>query len=200
MFVTFEGVEGAGKSSHVARLARELRGAGRTVAVTREPGGTAVGEQVRGILLDPHGSLHPRTEALLFAAARAQLVESVILPALARGEIVLCDRYVHSSLAYQGAARGLGVADVERVNRWATAGLWPDLVVLLDIDPAVGLARSGGGDRIESEQLAFHQAVRRAYLDLAAADPTRFAVVDAARPFDEVAADVHAAVLLKAAS
>ena len=199
MFVTVEGVEGAGKSSQVARLAAELRAGGRTVVVAREPGGTPAGEQVRRILLDadPHGAsgLHPRTEALLFAAARAQLVEEVIRPALARGEVVLCDRYVHSSLAYQGAARGLGLDHVERLNRWATADLWPDLVILLDLDPEEGLARSAARDRIESEELAFHQAVRAAFLDLAATDPSRFAVVDAGRPPDEVATDVHAAVL-----
>jgi dTMP kinase len=201
VFVTFEGVEGAGKSSQVARLAAELRKAGRTVLVAREPGGTPVGEQIRAILLDPNGgTVHPRTEALLFAAARAQLVEDVIAPALARGEVVLCDRYVHSSLAYQGAARRLGIPEVDRLNRWATTDLLPDLVVLLDLDPAQGLARSVGADRIESEQLAFHQAVRKAFLDLASADPARFVVVDAARPFDEVAAAVHAAVLLRATS
>jgi dTMP kinase len=199
VFVTFEGVEGAGKSSQLARLATKLRAAGRTVVAAREPGGTPVGEQVREILLDPRGgSLHPRTEALLFAAARAQLVEDVIRPALAAGKVVLCDRYVHSSLAYQGAARRLGIPDVERLNRWATADLWPDLVILLDLDPAAGLARSTGRDRIEAEQLDFHQAVRAAFLDLAAADPPRFAVVDAARPPGEVAADIDAAVLLKA--
>jgi dTMP kinase len=201
MLISFEGIEGAGKSSQVARLADELRRAGRKVLVSREPGGTPTGERVRGILLDPDGSpMHPRTEALLFAAARAEHVEGVIGPALARGEVVLCDRYVHSSLAYQGAARGLGVSEIERLNRWATAGLWPDLVVLLDLDPADGFRRARGLDRIESEGLAFHRAVRAAFLEFAAADPDRFAVVDATRPIAEVAADIHAAVLRRMAS
>jgi dTMP kinase len=199
LFITVEGVEGAGKSSQVARLAEELRKAGRTVTVTREPGGTPLGDRIRDILLE-RGPAAPgsRAEALLFAAARAQLVEDVIRPALARGEIVVCDRYAHSSLAYQGAARALGLTEVERLNRWATAGLWPDLVILLDLDPEEGLARIAGRDRIESEQLAFHQAVRQAFLDLARGDPERFAVIDAARPFDEVAAAVRAAVPVEA--
>jgi dTMP kinase len=199
LFITVEGVEGAGKSSQLARLAEELRKAGRTVTVTREPGGTPLGDRIRGLLLE-RGSAAPgpRAEALLFAAARAQLVEDVIRPALARGEIVVCDRYAHSSLAYQGAARALGLTEVERLNRWATADLWPDLVILLDLDPEEGLARIAGRDRIESEQLAFHQAVRQAFLDLARGDPERFAVIDAARPFDEVAAAVRAAVPVEA--
>ncbi len=140
-------------------------------------------------------TLHPRAEALLFAAARAQLVEQVIRPALERGEMVLCDRYLDSSLAYQGAARGLGQEPVAAVNRFATAGLVPDLVVLLRLDPATGLARGRGSrDRIECQDIEFHRVVARAFLDLAAADPGRFAVVDAAQPVDCVAGEVLAAV------
>ena len=194
--IAFEGVEGAGKSTQLELLRRSLEGRSREVVVTREPGGTPAGERVRALLLDPAAELHPRTEALLFAAARAELVERVIRPALERGAVVLCDRYLDSSLAYQGDARGLGRGPVEEVNRFATGGLLPDLVVLLDLDPAEGLARrQGRRDRIEVEDLAFHRRVRDAFQDLAAGDPRRFAVVDAAGPVDQVAAQVLAAVL-----
>jgi dTMP kinase len=194
--VAFEGVEGSGKSTQLDLLRCELERRGHEVVVTREPGGTPAGERVREVLLDPGVQLHPRAEALLFAAARAQLVEQVIRPALERGAVVLCDRYLDSSLAYQGGGRGLGRAPVEEVNRFATGGLLPDLVVLLDLDPADGLARRRGArDRIEVEDLAFHRRVRDAFRDLAAADPGRFAVVDAAGPVDQVAAQVLAAVL-----
>ena len=194
--IAFEGVEGAGKSTQLDLLRCELERRGHEVVVTREPGGTPAGERVREVLLDPGVELHPRAEALLFAAARAQLVEQVIRPALERGVVVLCDRYLDSSLAYQGSGRGLGRAPVEEVNRFATGGLLPDLVVLLDLDPADGLARRAGRpDRIEGQDLAFHRRVREAFRDLAAADPKRFAVVDAAAPVAEVADQVQAAVL-----
>jgi dTMP kinase len=194
--IAFEGVEGAGKSTQVELLRQALEKAGHRVVTTREPGGTPLGEQVRSILLDPASALEARTEALLFAASRAQLVEQVIRPALERGEVVLCDRYLDSSLAYQGAARGLGVEAVAAINRFATAGLVPDLVVLLRLDPAEGLARGRGGrDRIERQDLEFHRRVARGFLDLAAANPDRFVVIDAAAPPDQVAAEVRAAVL-----
>jgi dTMP kinase len=201
--IAFEGVEGAGKSTQLELLRRALEGRGgppegrgREVVVTREPGGTPAGERVRSLLLDPAVELHPRAEALLFAAARAELVERVIRPALERGAVVLCDRYLDSSLAYQGGARGLGLGPVTEVNRFATGGLVPYLVVLLDLDPADGLARRARHpDRIEAQDLGFHRRVREAFLDLAAADPERFAVVDAAAPVDEVAAQVRSAVL-----
>jgi dTMP kinase len=196
MFIAFEGVEGAGKSTQLERLAAELRRMGRPVIACREPGGTAVGEKVRALLLE-HGSSPPgpEAEALLFAAARAQLVAEVIRPAVDRGEDVLCDRYVHASLAYQGAARGLGIAEVESINRWATGGLWPDLVVLLDVDPKVGLGRVEGANRFEGEVLDFHEAVAATFRDLAAREPSRFVVIDASHPEDQVAADIQAAVL-----
>src|ERR687891_1609678 len=147
--IAFEGVEGAGKSTQLELLRRALEGRSREVVVTREPGGTQAGERVRALLLDPEVELHPRAEALLFAAARAELVENVIRPALERGAVVLCDRYLDSSLAYQGGARGLGRGPVEQVNRFATGGLLPALVGLLDLDPAHGLGRNRGGqDRI----------------------------------------------------
>jgi dTMP kinase len=194
--IAFEGVEGAGKSTQLELLRRELEGRGREVVVTREPGGTPVGERVRALLLDPEVELHPRAEALLFAVARAELVERVIRPALERGAVVLCDRYLDSSLAYQGGARGLGRGPVEEVNRFATGGLLPDLVVLLDLDPADGLRRrQGDRDRIEGQDLEFHRRVREAFRALAAADPRRFAVVDGAAPVPEVAARVHTAAL-----
>jgi dTMP kinase len=194
--IAFEGVEGAGKSTQLDLLRCELERHGHEVVVTREPGGTPVGERVRAVLLDPAAELDPRAEALLFAAARAQLVAQVIRPALERGAVVLCDRYLDSSLAYQGKGRGLGRGPVEEVNRFATGGLLPDLVVLLDLDPAEGFdRRAERRDRIEVEDLGFHRRVRDAFRELAAADPDRFAVVDAAAPTDRVAAAVLAAVL-----
>ena len=195
--VAFEGVEGAGKSTQLELLRLALEELGHKVTAAREPGGTPVGERVRALLLDPSSSVDARAEALLFAAARAQLVEEVIRPALEQGQVVLCDRYLHSSLAYQGAARGLGRAEVAAINRFATAGLLPDVVVLLRLDPAEGLARGRGGgrDRIEGQDLDFHQRVAGAFLELAAAEPDRFAVIDAARPPERVAVDVRAAVL-----
>jgi dTMP kinase len=194
--IAFEGVEGSGKSTQLELLRRALEGRVREVVVTREPGGTPAGERIRAMLLDPEVELHPRAEALLFAAARAELVEAVIRPALERDAVVLCDRYLDSSLAYQGGGRGLGRGPVEEVNRFATGGLLPDLVVLLDLDPADGLGRRGRErDRIEAQDLAFHRRVRQAFCDLAAADPGRFAVVDAAAPVPEVAARVQAVVL-----
>jgi dTMP kinase len=203
VLIAFEGVEGAGKSTQLELLRAALEGrdgppadGGREVVVTREPGGTPAGERVRALLLDPAVELHPRAEALLFAAARAELVERVIRPARERGAVVLSDRYLDSSLAYQGGARGLGLGPVEQVNRFATAGLLPDLVVLLDLDPAHGLGRNRGGrDRMEAQDLAFHRRVRQAFLDLAAADPERYVVIDGSAPVPEVAAQVHAAVL-----
>lgn len=171
-------------------------GRDREVVVTREPGGTAAGERVRALLLDPEVELDPRAEALLFAAARAELVAEVIRPALERGAVVLSDRYLDSSLAYQGGARGLGRGPVEEVNRFATGGLLPDLVVLLDLDPADGLRRRARDpDRIEAQDIDFHRRVREAFRDLAAADPGRFAVIDATAPVGEVATRVQAAVL-----
>jgi dTMP kinase len=201
VLIAFEGVEGAGKSTQLELLRQALEGrggppVGREVVVTREPGGTPAGELVRSLLLDPAVELHPRTEALLFAAARAELVERVIRPALERGAVVLCDRYLDSSLAYQGGARGLGRGPVEEVNRFATGGLLPDLVVLLDLDPADGLRRRRGDrDRIEAQDLGFHRRVGQAFRDLAAADPDRFCVVDGSAPAPEVHARVLAAVL-----
>ena len=187
LFVVFEGGEGAGKSTQVQRLAEVIEAAGREVVVTREPGATVVGAKIRAMLLDPSTQLSARAEALLYAADRAQHVATVVQPALDRGAVVISDRYVDSSLAYQGAGRSLAVEEVARLSRWATGGLVPDVTLLLDIDPAIGLARATGSpDRIEQESLEFHKAVRRGFLDLAAAAPARYLVVSATLTPDEV--------------
>ncbi len=190
VFVVFEGGEGAGKSTQVTRLAALLRDEGRDVVVTREPGATDVGARIRQLVLDKTESPSARAEALLYAADRAHHVATVVRPALARGAVVVSDRYVDSSLAYQGAGRTLPVAEISWLSSWATGGLKPDLVVLLDVDPGVGLgrvdSRGEGTDRLESESRAFHERVRYAFLDLAAADPKRYLVLDAARPLDEI--------------
>ncbi|HZD02278.1 MAG TPA: dTMP kinase [Actinomycetes bacterium] len=200
LLIAFEGVEGAGKSTQLELLRGSLEELGHKVVATREPGGTPMGERVRSMLLDPSSTLDPRAEALLFAAARAQLVEQVIRPALDRDEVVLCDRYLHSSLAYQGVARGLGCEEIATINRFATAGLLPDVVVLLRLDPAEGLARRHGSrDRIECQDLGFHRRVAEAFLRLAAAEPERFVVIDAAQPAERVAAEVRATVLARIA-
>jgi dTMP kinase len=188
LFIAFEGVEGSGKGTQI-RLAEEyLRALGLDVLVTREPGGTELGERVREVLLDPNtGTLDARAEALLFAASRAQTVTSVIRPALADGKIVICDRYVDSSLAYQGWARGLGEQDVLTLNVWATQGLFPDLVILLHLEPELGLLRSTESpDRMELEGQDFHAKVSDAYLKIAEEHPERFIVVDADHPPAEV--------------
>ncbi|MEV4620927.1 dTMP kinase [Asanoa sp. NPDC049573] len=190
VFVVFEGGEGSGKSTQVAALADALRAEGRDVVVTREPGATEVGRRIRSMVLEGDAELSPRAEALLYAADRADHVASVVRPALARGAVVISDRYVDSSLAYQGAGRTLPVEEVSWLSSWATGGLKPDLVVLLDVEPTVGLARAaarGAHDRLETESVAFHERVRYAFLDLAAADPRRYLVLDGTRPSDEIA-------------
>jgi dTMP kinase len=191
LFVTLEGIDRAGKTTQARLLGGAL--GDRAVAV-REPGGTAVGERVRELLKDPAVEIDARTEALLFAAARAELVAAVIRPALERGKVVISDRFLDSSLAYQGAARGLGVEEVERINRFATGGLAPDLTLLLDVDPAAAAARAGETDRFEEEGAALQQRVYDAYEQLVATEPERWRRIDAARPPEEVHADVLAAV------
>jgi dTMP kinase len=194
LFVVFEGGEGAGKSTQVQRLAGVLTAEGYDVVVTREPGATEVGARIRAVLLDPMTTLSARAEALLYAADRAHHVAEVVRPALARGAVVISDRYVDSSLAYQGAGRELEQDEVAELSRWATDGLRPALTVLLDIDPAAGLARATGApDRIERESLSFHQVVRQGFLDLAAAEPHRYLVLSASRDVDVV----HEAVVAR---
>ena len=191
LFVTFEGIDRSGKTTQ-ARLLTEALGAG--ALGVREPGGTPAGERVRDLLKDSSVPLAPEAEALLFAAARAELVERVIRPALAEGRVVVSDRYLDSSLAYQGGARGLGIDEVEQVNRFATGGLVPDLTFLLELDPAAAAARAGERDRFEDEGAALQQAVLDAYERVVAADPERWRRVDASRAPEEVHAEVLAAV------
>lgn len=197
LFLTFEGPEGAGKSTQLARLAARLTARGVAHTVTREPGGTPLGTRVREVLLDPALPIDPLPEFLLYSASRAQLVRDVLRPALARGEVVLCDRYADSSLAYQGWGRGLDGAFLAALTREVTGGLIPDLTVLLDLDPAVGLARAarrGQPDRLERADLGFHQRVREGFLALAAREPGRFLVLDAGRDADALTDDIWQAV------
>jgi dTMP kinase len=195
LFLALEGGEGSGKSTQAALLVEWLEGLGRPVLLTREPGGTDVGTILRGIVLDTAtGELSPRTEALIYAADKAEHVDRVVLPALADGAIVLTDRYVDSTLAYQGAGRALGVAELEAVARWATSELRPHLTIVLDIDPAVGHTRFEGADRIEAEPLEFHLRVRQHFLDLAAVDPHHYLVVDASGTPEAIHREIRAAV------
>lgn len=189
-YIAFEGMEGAGKSTVVRRVANHLRDRGLDVVTVREPGGTEVGEAIRAILLD--GRLVPlaRAEAALFAAARAQLIAEVVVPARERGAWVLSDRSAYSSLAYQAGGRGLPLDEVRRLNDIALGGTWPDVAVLLRIDRARGLERQADGDRIGDEDDAFHDAVVNAFDALAMLEPDRFVVVDASRHVDDVVRDV----------
>jgi len=204
LFITLEGGDGSGKTTQAALLEQWLVEQGRVVVRTREPGGTDLGLELRQIVLHRRGHIAPRAEALLYAADRAHHVETLVRPALDRGEVVLQDRYVDSSVAYQGAGRVLGGDEVRELSAWATDGLTPDLTVLLDLDPQVGRSRLDAArttwDRLEAEAAAFHGRVRDAYLDIARAEPDRFLVVDATLPVAEVAAAVRsrAAGLLSA--
>jgi dTMP kinase len=187
-----EGIDGAGKTTLVTALERELAARGRPVTVLREPGGVELSERIRALVTDPSLHVDPRAEALLYAAARAQLTAEALEPRLAAGEWLLLDRFVDSSLAYQGGGRDLGIAQVAAINDFATGGLTPDRTLLLRIAPEAGLARAGGrgqeADRLECEADAFFAATAAAYDGLAAADPNRFAVLDAALAPDEVLA------------
>lgn len=191
-FISFEGGDGAGKTTQIALLVEHIKSTGGEAVVTREPGGTELGRKIRQALL--HGEdLSPRTEALLYSADRAHHAATVIRPALDRGATVITDRFADSSVAYQGAARDLGVDEIRELNTWAVDGLTPELTILLDLDPEIGSARVGEEkDRLESAGEAFHRRVRETFLNIAASEPDRFVIVDASRTVAEIAADIRA--------
>lgn len=198
LWITLEGGDGSGKTTQAQLLERWLTDAGRTVLRTREPGGSEVGQLVRDIVLHHRGDIAPRAEALLYAADRAHHVATVVKPALERGEIVLQDRYLDSSVAYQGAGRVLDGAEVRDLSLWATEGALPDLTLLLDLDPAEARLRLDSADkpfdRLEAEKIDFHTRVRKAYLALADAEPDRFLVLDAAASADRIAEAIRTRV------
>ena len=205
MFITLEGPEGSGKTSQIAPLAEFLRRQGFSVVITREPGGTPIGDQIRAVLHNVENkSMTAVTELLLYSAARAQHVRELIAPALAAGQVVLCDRYADSTLAYQGYGRDVDMQDLAAMTRVATGGLQPDLTLLLDIDVARGLARrlAGGEEmnRLDLETVAFHERVRAGYLQMAQAEPQRWRCVDADRPVEAVQADLRAIVQARLAA
>jgi len=209
-FITFEGIEGSGKSSQIALLSEALRARGLAHVLTREPGGTPAGESIRGLLLDSATRLGPPAELLLYAAARAEHLERIIRPALAIGRLVLCDRYLDATRAYQGYGRGLPLAWIESLHALEPLRLAPDRTVLLDLDPAVGLERARGRNRkaarkaapdegrFEAEDLAFHRRVRDGYLSLAKAEPKRFHIVDGDAPEDVVQKRIQEALCISA--
>ncbi len=195
-FVVLEGLDGVGKSTQHARLARWMGQLGLTVVATREPGGTAIGERIRQLLLDPAlAEMSARCETMLYMASRAQLIDEVVAPALARNDVVLADRFAQSTIAYQGAGGKLPPQDIERIARIACGDVWPDFVVVFDMDEALALARAKGEpDRVEAKSDAYRARVRQAYLDMARREPERFAVVDAAAGEDEVFEQLLAAL------
>ncbi len=197
-FITFEGVEGSGKTTQIRLLMAWLQAHHDRVLLTREPGGTRIGEQIRAILLDPaNTAMTPEAEILLFSAARAQIVRELIRPRLQEGWIVICDRFADSTLAYQGYGHGLPLEDLRRITQFATGGLKPDLTVYLDLDVETGLRRKAGTEewnRMEAQTLAFHQRVRAGYLALARAEPHRWLVLDATQSIDAIQAHIRARV------
>ena len=199
MFITLEGPEGSGKTTQMPLLAEGLRARGYTVHATREPGGTEISNQIRQVLMDMRNkNMNPRTELLLFCAARAQLVDELIRPCLARGEVVLCDRYADSTLAYQGYGHGLDLAFLKTLLNFATGGLKPDRTILLDLNVSVGLARKqseGEWNRMDDYERAFHERVRAGYLEMAAGDPARWQTIDAGQSFEMVQSTLLRTVL-----
>ena len=201
MFITLEGPEGSGKTTAVEAAVKKLQEMGYEVVRTREPGGTPIAEQIRKVILDKENTaMDPRTEALLYAASRRQHLVEKVWPALKEGKIVICDRYLDSSLAYQGGARGLGVDNILNINLFATENTWPDLTLLFDIKPEVGLARISANaerevNRLDLEKLDFHNKVRNTFLQLARTWPDRFVIIDASLSREEVAKATMEAIL-----
>ncbi len=188
LFIVFEGGDGSGKSTQVARLVESLRADGRTVVATREPGGTRIAEKIRQVILDPdYPEMSDRTEALLYAASRAEHVHHVVRPALHRGEVVVSDRYLDSSVIYQGLGRGLGADAVRELNLWATEGLRPDLTIVLDVPAHFGLNRVGTPDRLELAPREMHERIRDYYLQMAASDPSHYFLINAEQSIEAIA-------------
>lgn len=200
MFITLEGGEGSGKSTALRLIIAKLEAEGKEVVLTREPGGTPISEQIRNVILDKaNTAMDPRTEALLYAASRRQHIVEKILPSLKEGKIVISDRYLDSSLAYQGGARGLGIDAILEVNQYATEGLLPDLTLLFDLAPEVGLERIGANEnrevnRLDVEKIAFHQKVRASFLELAHRYPNRILILDASLPPEKLAEKAYEAI------
>lgn len=196
LFIVFEGGDGAGKTTQIEKLAKYLTDKNKQVLVTREPGGTVMGKSIRDWLLEQtEVEVDPKTEALLFAADRAHHMHTLIQPALAAGNIVISDRHIDSSVAYQGVARNLGIENVKNISLWAVGGIVPQLVIVLDIKVEVGQARLNRKDRLDRESKDFHEKVNQAYLDLAKLDPAKYLVINAELPIDEIAAKIQARVV-----
>lgn len=204
MFITLEGPEGSGKTSHIPHLVAFLREQGHIVFPTREPGGTSIGEQIREVIHDlKNAEMHPRTETLLYQAARAQIVEQVLRPRLADGEIVLSDRYADSTIAYQGYGHGQPLEQIRQLVTYATGGLIPDLTILLDLDVEVGLKRKSKQEewnRMDAYTVDFHRRVRAGYLEMVAAEPARWRVVDSSQKWDVVQDELREVILEKLSS
>ena len=203
LFVTFEGGEGSGKSTVLKQVNEILLSEGHSTLLTREPGGTPISEQIRNVILDKaNTSMDPRTEALLYAASRRQHLVEKIWPALKEGKIVLCDRFLDSSLAYQGGARGLGMDEILEVNRYATEGQFPDITLFFDLDPSIGLRRIAANagrevNRLDLERMTFHEKVRASFQKLASLYPERYVTIDASQPLEEVVEDSLKAIKAK---
>ncbi|MBE6141299.1 MAG: dTMP kinase [Erysipelotrichaceae bacterium] len=203
MFITIEGPEGSGKTTATNKVIEELTKLGYDVIRTREPGGTPISEQIRNVILDKSNTaMDPRTEALLYAAARRQHLVEKVWPLTKEGKIVVCDRYIDSSLAYQGGARGLGIQNIIDINMFATENTWPDLTLLFDIEPELGLSRIAANanrevNRLDLEKLDFHKKVRETFLELAKTQPNRFVVIDASKSQEEVASAALKAILAR---
>jgi dTMP kinase len=201
MFITFEGGEGSGKSTVLKKVVEKLNADGYQTVTTREPGGTPIAEEIRSVILDKaNTAMDPRTEALLYAASRRQHLVEKVWPALKEGKIVLCDRFLDSSLAYQGGARGLGIDNVLAINMFATEGTYPDLTLLFDLEPEKGLQRIAENkgrevNRLDLEKLTFHKQVRAAFHELAKRYSDRYVIIDASQPLDKVVADAYATIV-----